>query len=94
MPNSGNVIIVTVLVLVLASFMVSIPLIDYSNRYHGNLNEESAITNTDVAAFSVVAAGDWGCTDDTITTAKRIAEKNPEIVLGLGDYSYDTIADC
>ena len=93
MLNSGSAIIVTVLV-VIASSMASTPLIDYSNRYLGNPNEESANTNADTAAFSFAAAGDWGCTDGTLTTAKRITEKNPEIVLGLGDYSYDTTADC
>ena len=45
--------------------------------------------------FNFVAAGDWGCTDHTTDTVNNIIDKNPELVLGLGDYSYDEdSADC
>ncbi|HEX2068252.1 MAG TPA: metallophosphoesterase [Nitrososphaeraceae archaeon] len=45
--------------------------------------------------FNFTAAGDWGCTDDTTDTVNNIIDKNPELVLGLGDYSYDEDpADC
>ncbi|HYX56813.1 MAG TPA: metallophosphoesterase, partial [Nitrososphaeraceae archaeon] len=44
--------------------------------------------------FNFVAVGDWGCTDDTSDTVNNILDKAPEIVLGLGDYSYDDSADC
>jgi hypothetical protein len=38
--------------------------------------------------FNFVAAGDWGCTPNTINTVRKIVNKDPELVLGLGDYSY------
>jgi hypothetical protein len=47
--------------------------------------------------FNFAAAGDWGCTDDTTNTVNNMLDKNPELVLGLGDYSYDEVtgsADC
>jgi hypothetical protein len=45
--------------------------------------------------FNFAAAGDWGCTYDTTDTVNNIVDKNPELVLGLGDYSYDEDpADC
>ena len=45
--------------------------------------------------FNFAAAGDWGCTDDTTDTINNILGKSPELVLGLGDYSYDEEdADC
>ena len=44
--------------------------------------------------FNFAAAGDWGCTDDTTETVNNIIDKNPELVLGLGDYSYEDSADC
>ena len=44
--------------------------------------------------FNFAAAGDWGCTDDTTDTVNNIIDKNPELVLGLGDYSYENTADC
>jgi predicted phosphodiesterase len=44
--------------------------------------------------FNVAAAGDWGCNDNTKKTVSNIINKNPERVLGLGDYSYKSTADC
>jgi predicted phosphodiesterase len=44
--------------------------------------------------YNVSAAGDWGCNDNTKKTVSNIVSKNPERVLGLGDYSYKNTADC
>jgi predicted phosphodiesterase len=44
--------------------------------------------------YNVSAAGDWGCNDNTKKTVSNIRSKNPERVLGLGDYSYKSTADC
>jgi predicted phosphodiesterase len=44
--------------------------------------------------FNFIALGDWGCTNDTIKNMNYIIEMDPEIVLGLGDFSYETTADC
>ncbi|HEX5892926.1 MAG TPA: metallophosphoesterase, partial [Nitrososphaeraceae archaeon] len=38
--------------------------------------------------FNFGAAGDWGCTDHTEDTVNNILEKDPELVLALGDYAY------
>jgi predicted phosphodiesterase len=35
-----------------------------------------------------------GCTTDTTNTVNNIVNKDPELVLGLGDNSYDDSADC
>src|SRR5215212_3019664 len=52
-------------------------------------------TAATLPSFNFAAAGDWGCTDDTTNTVNNILDKNPELVLGLGDYSYDEDpADC
>ena len=37
--------------------------------------------------YNFVAAGDWGCTSNTDSTISNMISKNPERVLGLGDYS-------
>jgi predicted phosphodiesterase len=42
----------------------------------------------------VAAAGDWGCKPATQRTASLINSKNPDLVLGLGDYSYDNDTGC
>jgi hypothetical protein len=47
-----------------------------------------------VPDFNFIAVGDWGCTSNTKKTVTNIVDKNPELVLGLGDYSYKPTADC
>lgn len=44
--------------------------------------------------YNVSAAGDWGCNENTKKTVSNIVNKIPERVLGLGDYSYNSTADC
>ena len=41
-----------------------------------------------------LAAGDWGCTPQTINTVNNTVDKNPELIVGLGDYPYEDTADC
>jgi predicted phosphodiesterase len=45
-------------------------------------------------SFNFAAVGDWGCTDDARNTVNNIVDKNPELVLALGDFSYEPTADC
>jgi 3',5'-cyclic AMP phosphodiesterase CpdA len=47
-----------------------------------------------VSRFNFAAVGDWGCTQDAQDTLNNIIKKDPELVIGLGDYSYNTTADC
>jgi hypothetical protein len=45
--------------------------------------------------FNFAAAGDWACErTHTVNTVNGITNKAPELVLGLGDYSYEDTADC
>ena len=44
--------------------------------------------------FNIDAVGDWGCNSDTDSTVTNIKGKSPEVVLALGDYSYDDTATC
>jgi predicted phosphodiesterase len=45
-------------------------------------------------AYHVSAAGDWACGSNTKNTVSKIQGKSPSVVLGLGDYSYASTADC
>src|SRR5215210_7912855 len=54
----------------------------------------AAAASTLSSDFNFAAAGDWACTSDTTDTVNNILDKNPELVLGLGDYSYENNADC
>jgi hypothetical protein len=42
----------------------------------------------------IAVAGDWGCKVATQRTASLIKSKNPDIVLGLGDFSYEDDTGC
>ena len=44
--------------------------------------------------FNFGAAGDLGCTSNAENINNGIKSKNPERVLGLGDYSYQPTATC
>src|ERR687890_2188161 len=46
------------------------------------------------ANLNFAAVGDWGCTGDTTNTIKNIQNKDPELVLALGDLSYENTANC
>ena len=44
--------------------------------------------------FNFVAAGDWGCDHEAIHTFSMMKSMEPELYLGLGDYSYEKTMDC
>jgi hypothetical protein len=44
--------------------------------------------------FNVAAVGDWGCKDNSRNTLKNISSKKPELILALGDLSYQRTAEC
>ncbi|HSF50649.1 MAG TPA: metallophosphoesterase [Nitrososphaeraceae archaeon] len=60
-----------------------------------------ATTNTDTTTnknkntnFNFVAVGDWDCNDEAEDTVENIIDKDPELVLALGDLSYNGDAEC
>jgi hypothetical protein len=54
----------------------------------------AATASTLSSDFNFAAAGDWGCNSNTNKTVMNMQGKNPELVLGLGDYSYRNTAGC
>ena len=57
---------------------------------HGQTNS----TTQTLPDFNFAAAGDWGYNSNTNKTISSMQSKNPELVLGLGDYSYKNTAGC
>jgi hypothetical protein len=57
-------------------------------------NSAAANGSTGPADFNIAAVGDWGCTPNTSNTVDNIVSRHPELVIGLGDYSYTDSADC
>ena len=50
--------------------------------------------NSSIGGFNFAAAGDWACTSKAKDTVKNIIDHDPELVLALGDLSYDSSAKC
>ena len=61
----------------------------------GSENEDNESTNKkDKSIFNFVAVGDWDCTGETEDTVENIIDQDPELVLALGDLSYNGKAKC
>ena len=58
--------------------------------YSGTFMKESHAAS----GTHIVAAGDWGCSKNTEETVKLAQSMNPQLVLALGDYSYEKTATC
>lgn len=58
------------------------------------LGRAHALDNGSLSDFNIAVAGDWGCTPNANDTANNIINEDPELVLGLGDYSYRKNAKC
>jgi predicted phosphodiesterase len=78
-------------------------LFDCNSSWNGstsNTNNNNTMNNTKTSLplaattnFNFAAVGDWGCTPNTNNTVNNIVGKNPELILALGDYSYNTTSD-
>lgn len=65
-----------------------------NNNTEGKNHHINALYETGPGEFNFAAAGDWNCTPDAQNTVNNMIDKDPELVLGLGDYSYKNTADC
>jgi hypothetical protein len=56
-------------------------------------SKQMAVAQTVHADFNFAVVGDWGCTSNTNSTVNNVLDKKPELVLALGDYSYNRTSD-
>ena len=61
------------------------------NTFHQG---SDTLANQNSSEFRFVAVGDWGCNEVTVNTVNDITQRNPDLILALGDYSYENTADC
>jgi len=54
-----------------------------------NADDIIEVTFVPLGRFNIAAAGDWGCDINAVNTVSNIKSQNPEIVLALGDLSYE-----
>jgi Calcineurin-like phosphoesterase/Iron/zinc purple acid phosphatase-like protein C len=76
---------------IIISLTLALDVLITINKEHINVY---ALNETSLADFNFAAAGDWGCTPNSKNTVESIFDKSPELVLGLGDYSYRKDAGC
>ena len=60
----------------------------------GATNLVNIVSGASLQNFNFVAAGDFSCTDDTKSTTSNMISKKPELILALGDLSYQKAPDC
>ena len=77
-------LLIFIAVIVIHQFLLPV----YGNQVFG------AVNSTGLTDFNFAAAGDWGCNPESNQTVKNILDIDPELVLGLGDFSYNEKADC
>jgi hypothetical protein len=84
---------VFLLIIVAAMVILSTSIEEVTTEDH-SVYASPSNTST-LPGFNFAATGDWGCTSHTIDTVNNIVDKNPELILGLGDYDYYGVnADC
>lgn len=66
------------------------------NKDSKGTDDEESDTNDNKgkSVFNFVAVGDWDCTSETEETVDNIIDQDPELVLALGDLSYNGKAEC
>ena len=81
--------IISIIILSVAVLPGSAAEYENQQQYHAYATSTS-ITSAlpGIINFNFAAAGDWGCSSHTTDTVNNILDKNPELVLGLGDYAY------
>ena len=87
----GRVMALSVMTIILLSFTVIVHTSSTLIAHAQNGN-----TSVILPDFNFAAAGDWGCSSNTNNTVRSMQSRNPELILGLGDYSYENTrtADC
>src|ERR671915_787460 len=82
--------LISIIILLVAVLPGSAAEYENQQQYHAYATTTTSVTSAlpDIINFNFAAAGDWGCTSRTTDTVNNILDKNPELVLGLGDYAY------
>lgn len=81
--------------LLIVNSLISFPSSPLTGFVIRPVNTSNLFTNnTDSDQLNIIAVGDWGCTSQTGETIKQIVSRSPDLVIGLGDYSNTSQADC
>ncbi|MGE0243914.1 MAG: metallophosphoesterase, partial [Nitrososphaeraceae archaeon] len=66
---------------------------DHYTQSSEDARHKETVTRSSLEKYSneinFIAAGDWNCNEETEKTIKKITTLEPELVLGLGDYTFE-----
>lgn len=79
-------------VIPLIFFIILVLLFNTIRTTNADIHED--IKTNHIQKFNFVTAGDFGCGDEPNRTIEGMAKKDPEIVIALGDLSYDKSSAC
>jgi len=94
MNKKRSKILVRSAIYLLISTVIAVQELEMKEEKQYSAVYAAAASTLSSSDFNFAAAGDWACTSDTTDTVNNIIDKSPELVLGLGDYSYEDTADC
>jgi hypothetical protein len=80
--------------LLIANSLLSFPSSPLTASIIRHADTSSLVANPGDDQLHIIGVGDWGCTPQTSETVKQIVSRNPNLVIGLGDYSNGSQADC
>jgi hypothetical protein len=91
--------LIAIVILLSISITATITIGEQKQQHHQHEQNfayaAASSTSSVLPDFNFAAVGDWGCTAHTEDTLNNILDKDPELVLGLGDYSYrEDPVDC
>jgi glucose/arabinose dehydrogenase len=93
-------LLIAIVILLSISITTSITIGGKQKQQHHRYQQQNfayAVTSSSSSLlpdFNFAAVGDWECTSHTIDTVNNILDKKPELVIGLGDFSYEPNTDC
>lgn len=92
----SNNILYTLIIFLIITFLSETDLNMVNSLTEGSTEAGSNanITSSTVPGFNFAAAGDWGCNEMTLRTVNNMQNKDPELVLALGDFSYQKDTGC
>ena len=89
--NRISLNLISIIFGMLISSVVSVGL---GGATHNSMYLPGATAQPTIPDFNFAAAGDWGCNSNTVATVNSIVNQGSDFTLGLGDYSYQSSANC
>jgi Calcineurin-like phosphoesterase len=94
--DSNNILYTLIILFLIITFLNETDLNMVNGLTEGSTEAGSNANNTNstLPGFNFAAAGDWGCNEMTWRIVNNMQNKDPELALALGDFSYQKDTGC